>query len=68
MKLVFGPTSVGQIASYKQLLQMIQEITQAKRQLHGIWTSRREIILNKISSVVFSSDMNAVNLIIFLEE
>lgn len=59
MKKIFGAT-VGQIGSYKQIIQMIDEITHAKRQLHGIWKSRREIILNKISSVVFSSDMNAV--------
>uniref|UniRef100_A0A915CN38 CRAL-TRIO domain-containing protein n=1 Tax=Ditylenchus dipsaci TaxID=166011 RepID=A0A915CN38_9BILA len=59
MKKIYGE-NVGSAQSYKQLLELIQRITHAKRNLHSIWKSRRESIHYRMSSAIFSSDMRSV--------
>lgn len=59
MKKLFGEQA-GQTLSYRQVLEVIQRITQMRRRIHGIWKSRRDEIHFQISSAVFTADMKSV--------
>lgn len=61
MKRCYGDSVVGQVPSYKQVLEVIQQIAHARRQLVGIWQSRRMALGNKLSSVMFFSEVRLVS-------
>lgn len=60
MKRCYGDSVVGQVPSYKQVLEVIQQIAHARRQIVGIWQSRSATLTNKLSSVMFFSEVRSV--------
>jgi polyhydroxyalkanoate synthesis regulator phasin len=66
MKKFCGDKKVGQIPSYKHVLEVIQRLAKEKREIHTIYHKRKLTLSFRLSNIAFSSEVHLV--IQWLEE